>query len=38
MPRLTRWCVRAALLYLLFGFTLGGLLLSAKGDAVDLRV
>ncbi|RME44849.1 MAG: hypothetical protein D6796_11265 [Caldilineae bacterium] len=31
MPRLSRWFVRAALLYLLLGFTLGGLLLFHKG-------
>lgn len=38
MPKLTCWCVRAAMFYLLLGFILGGLLLSAKGGAVDLRV
>lgn len=38
MPTLSRWCVRAALLYLVFGFTLGGLLLSAKAGAADLRM
>lgn len=37
MPRLTRWSARAALLYLLFGFALGGLLLSAKAGVFDLR-
>lgn len=31
MPTLTRYAVRAALLYLILGFTFGGLLLSNKG-------
>jgi cbb3-type cytochrome oxidase subunit 1 len=31
MPRLSQWIVRAALLYLLLGFTFGGLLLTHKG-------
>jgi hypothetical protein len=31
MPTLTRWAVRAALIYLVLGFTFGGLLLSHKG-------
>jgi hypothetical protein len=31
MPRLTRWYVRAALMYLLLGFSLGALLLANKG-------
>lgn len=31
MPRLSRWFIRAALLYLLLGFTFGGLLLFHKG-------
>lgn len=31
MPRVSRWLVRAALLYLLAGFTLGALLLADKG-------
>lgn len=31
MPRLSAWYVRAALLYLGLGFTLGGLLLANKG-------
>ena len=35
MPRLTQWCVRIALLNLLFGFTLGGMLLLAKSGLVD---
>ena len=37
MPRLTRCCARAALLYLLLGFALGGVLLAVKGGAVDPR-
>lgn len=31
MPLLTRWFLRAALLYLLLGFTLGALMLANKG-------
>lgn len=31
MPSLTRWFLRAALLYLLLGFTLGALMLANKG-------
>jgi cbb3-type cytochrome oxidase subunit 1 len=31
MPRLSRWFIRAALIYLLLGFTLGGLMLANKG-------
>jgi len=31
MPRLSAWFIRAALLYLLLGFTVGGLLLWNKG-------
>ena len=31
MPRLSRWFIRAALLYLAVGFTLGALLLAHKG-------
>lgn len=31
MPRLSAWAVRLALLYLLAGFTLGGLILAQKG-------
>ena len=31
MPPLSRWFIRASLVYLIFGFTLGGLLLSNKG-------
>ncbi len=31
MPRLSVWALRAALLHLLIGFTLGGLLLANKG-------
>lgn len=32
MPRLSAWAVRAALLYLLLGFTFGALLLANKGQ------
>ncbi|MGD2218319.1 MAG: hypothetical protein PVJ64_16295 [Gemmatimonadales bacterium] len=41
MPRLSRWCVRASLLYLVAGFTLGALLLVNKagvGDATLWRL
>jgi len=31
MPRLSYWCIRASLLYLAVGFTLGALLLFHKG-------
>lgn len=31
MPRLSVWAIRAALVYLVLGFTLGGLLLAHKG-------
>lgn len=31
MPRLTRWYVRTAFIYLILGFTLGALLLANKG-------
>lgn len=31
MPRLSRWSIHAALLYLAAGFTLGGWMLTAKG-------
>lgn len=31
MPRLSQWTIRAAFVYLLLGFTLGGLLLAHKG-------
>lgn len=31
MPRLSRWYIRLALIYLLLGFTVGGLLLAHKG-------
>lgn len=31
MPRLSVWFVRCSLVYLLFGFTLGGLMLANKG-------
>lgn len=35
MPRLSCWFIRAALLYLLLGFTIGGLLLAQKGVALQ---
>lgn len=38
MPRLTVWMVRAALLQLGLGVTLGLLLLSSKGGLLDARV
>ena len=38
MPRLSRWLVRCAFLYLVVGFTIGGLILSAKVGVVDARV
>lgn len=38
MPLLSRLMIRSAFLCLLVGFTLGGLILSAKGGVVDLRV
>ncbi|MEJ2750657.1 MAG: hypothetical protein P8183_22540 [Anaerolineae bacterium] len=31
MPRLSRWYIRLAFIYLLLGFTVGGLLLANKG-------
>lgn len=31
MPRLSRWMIRTAFVYLLLGFTVGGLLLTHKG-------
>jgi hypothetical protein len=34
MPRLSRWAIRAALLYLGVGFTLGAMLLTNKGLGV----
>jgi hypothetical protein len=34
MPRLSIWMIRAALIYLLIGFTFGGLLLFHKGIAI----
>lgn len=36
MPPLSRWAIRAALLYLLTGFTIGGLLLVNKGFPAPL--
>ncbi len=38
MPLLSRYYIRSALLCLAVGFTIGGLILSAKGGAVDARV
>jgi hypothetical protein len=38
MPLLSRCFIRSALVCLAIGFTLGGLMLSAKGGAVDARV
>jgi heme/copper-type cytochrome/quinol oxidase subunit 1 len=35
MPRLSVYFIRASLLYLLFGFTLGGLLLANKGFLIS---
>ena len=37
MPRLSCWFIRASLIYLVAGFTMGGLLLFHKGIAVQLR-
>ena len=34
MPLLSIWLIRVALLYLLLGFTLGGLLLWNKGQTI----
>lgn len=31
MPRLSQWMIRSAFVYLIFGFTFGGLLLTHKG-------
>lgn len=38
MPTLSRYFIRSALLCLVVGFTLGGLILAAKGGAVDPQV
>ena len=38
MPTLSRYFIRSALIYLGIGFTIGGLILSAKGGLVDARV
>ena len=35
MPRLSRWFVRASLVYLAIGFTLGAILLANKGIDID---
>lgn len=34
MPKLSRWFIRSAMIYLLLGFTIGGLILANKGIAV----
>lgn len=34
MPRLSRWFIRASFVYLLLGFTAGGLMLAQKGVAL----
>lgn len=38
MPRLSRWFVRAALVYLAVGFTLGALMLSNKGLSLSATI
>ena len=38
MPTLSRYFIRSALIYLGIGFTLGGLILAAKGGFVDGQV
>lgn len=38
MPRLSTWMIRAALIYLLVGFTLGGLILFQKGIPIHPAV
>ncbi len=38
MPRLSRWFLRAALIHLLLGFTLGAALLAHKGLGLDPRL
>jgi len=38
MPTLSRYFVRSALICMAVGFTLGGLILAAKGGTVDVRV
>ncbi len=38
MPRLSRWFVRSALLYLALGFTFGALMLFNKGVPIDPAV
>ncbi len=38
MPRLSRWFIRSALIYLLLGFSLGGLLLAHKGVPLHPRL
>lgn len=38
MPRLSCWFIRASMLYFVLGFTLGGLILSAKAGVADPRI
>ena len=38
MPRLSAWALRAALVYLLVGFTFGALLLANKGQPFEVQV
>jgi cbb3-type cytochrome oxidase subunit 1 len=38
MPRLSQWLVRAAFVYLLLGFSVGGLLLTHKGIPLHPRL
>lgn len=38
MPRLSAWALRAALVYLMVGFTFGALLLANKGQPFDVWV
>ena len=38
MPRLSNWFIRLSFLYLFIGFTLGALLLTNKGRAIDPRL
>lgn len=38
MPRLSAWTIRASLVYLVLGFTFGGLLLANKGVPFSVRI
>jgi len=38
MPRLSRWFVRSAFIYLIIGFTFGGLILIQKGIPFNAKV